>query len=92
VETRTSGSASGTGETDLAKARHRAPARLNWDRDRGRTDLANLALVCANCHHHLHHEGWRITRTPDGRYTTGPPPPTAAARAPAAAGGRRHAA
>ncbi len=44
-----------------------------WGRDGGTTDLDNLTLLCPNCHHHVHHEGWTVTRTAEGRYRTVPP-------------------
>ncbi len=44
-----------------------------WGRDAGATDLDNLTLLCPNCHHHVHHEGWTVTRTADGRHRTVPP-------------------
>lgn len=31
-----------------------------WHRHRGRTDLENGVLLCSNCHHQVHREGWRI--------------------------------
>lgn len=31
-----------------------------WERDRGRTDLANGVLLCTSCHHRLHDDGWQI--------------------------------
>ncbi|GIU99933.1 MAG: hypothetical protein KatS3mg014_1549 [Actinomycetota bacterium] len=50
----------------------------------GRTELANLALVCS-FHHRLHEGGWTLRRDPDGgpawyrpdgsRYVPGPDPP-----------------
>ena len=39
----------------------------------GRTDLANLALVCRAHHRAVHEGGWRLTRDPDGRLTASPP-------------------
>ncbi|WP_062208923.1 HNH endonuclease [Demequina oxidasica] len=31
-----------------------------WDRDGGRTDLANGVLLCTRCHHRVHRDGWKI--------------------------------
>jgi hypothetical protein len=31
-----------------------------WDRDQGRTDLANGVLLCTGCHHRLYSDGWEI--------------------------------
>ena len=46
---------------------------VHWARD-GRTDLANLVLLCHR-HHWLVHEGrWQLVRTDDGRLLTIPPP------------------
>ena len=39
----------------------------------GRTDLANLALVCRAHHRAVHEGGWQLTRQPDGRLTATPP-------------------
>jgi hypothetical protein len=39
----------------------------------GRTDLANLALVCRAHHRAVHEGGWRLARGPDGRLTATPP-------------------
>ncbi len=44
---------------------------IRWWRDGGATDIANLVLVCWNCHFHLHHHGWTVTRSPDGSYRAG---------------------
>jgi 5-methylcytosine-specific restriction protein A len=38
------------------KAHH----RRWWGRDAGPTDLANGALLCESCHHHIHDNGWEI--------------------------------
>ncbi|WP_322410425.1 HNH endonuclease [Microbacterium invictum] len=32
-----------------------------WNRDGGKTDLANGVLLCTGCHHRLHADGWDIT-------------------------------
>ena len=39
----------------------------------GRTDLANLALLCRAHHRAVHEGGWRLDRDPDGRLTATPP-------------------
>jgi hypothetical protein len=50
-----------------------------WE-NRGRTDLANLAWLCA-AHHHQAHEGhWRLTRHANGRLTATSPPASQPAR------------
>jgi HNH endonuclease len=49
--------------------------------DGGRTDLANLALVCRAHHRAVHEGGWRLVRDGDGRLGAIPPhrrQPTAA--------------
>ena len=33
-----------------------------WWRHGGPTDLDNLVLVCASCHHGIHHRGWTVER------------------------------
>lgn len=33
---------------------------LWWKRDAGPTDLANGILLCTNCHHRVHDDGWEI--------------------------------
>ena len=43
-----------------------------WRRHHGRTVVENLALVCWNCHTHIHHHGWQVTRDASGRYRAGP--------------------
>lgn len=48
---------------------------VRWWRDGGATDISNLVLVCWECHHRLHHDGWTVTRDGTGRYRAGPPPP-----------------
>jgi HNH endonuclease len=40
--------------------------------DGGRTDLANLALVCRAHHRAIHEGGWQLTRGLDGRCTATP--------------------
>ena len=46
---------------------------IKWWSRGGLTKLDNLALVCWNCHTHLHQHGWQITEE-GGRYRAGPPP------------------
>jgi hypothetical protein len=46
---------------------------MRWWRDGGMTNLGNLVLVCWNCHSHIHHQGWQVTRDASGRYRAGPP-------------------
>lgn len=43
-----------------------------WRRHKGRTLVANLVLVCWNCHTHIHHHGWQVTVDASGRYHAGP--------------------
>ncbi|WP_420638999.1 DUF222 domain-containing protein [Candidatus Poriferisocius sp.] len=41
----------------------------------GPTDLANLALVCNDCHHNIHDHHWTVTHNPHtNRWHTHPPP------------------
>ena len=41
----------------------------------GPTNLDNLVLVCARCHHNIHDDGWEVTRcSTTGRYDLRPPP------------------
>jgi hypothetical protein len=59
-----------------------------WERG-GPTDIDNLVLACWNCHTHIHHHGWTVSRDPDGRNHAGPPPAqTPAARRPPPMGER----
>jgi len=53
-----------------------------WEHD-GRTDLANLTLLCSHHHHRIHDAGWNLERLdsggltftgPDGRKLQRPPP------------------
>jgi hypothetical protein len=44
-----------------------------WWENGGPTDIENLVLACWSCHTHIHHHGWVVTRTVDGRYRAGPP-------------------
>jgi hypothetical protein len=43
-----------------------------WQRDHGKTDIADGVLLCKHHHLLLHNNGWDITRT-GGRYTLIPP-------------------
>ena len=44
-------------------------------RNGGPTDYPNLVLVCNDCHHDIHDDGWQTTQEPDtGRWKTHPPP------------------
>ncbi|MEI3867582.1 DUF222 domain-containing protein [Microbacterium sp. CCNWLW134] len=64
-----------------------------WDRDGGRTDLANGALLCTGCHHRLHSDGWEITVDGagiDGRVHLVPPPWIDPQRRPRLAGRARY--
>ena len=41
----------------------------------GLTNLDNLVLVCARCHHNIHDDGWEVAKCPStGRYDLRPPP------------------
>lgn len=41
----------------------------------GPTNLDNLVLVCARCHHNVHDDGWEVAKCPTtGRYDLRPPP------------------
>jgi len=40
----------------------------------GPTDIDNLVLVCASCHHNIHDDGWSVCRRHDGTYELRPPP------------------
>ncbi|HYZ13288.1 MAG TPA: DUF222 domain-containing protein [Actinomycetota bacterium] len=71
----------GCGARRFTEAHH-----LRWWRHGGRTDLANLALVCSFHHRLVHEHGWSarrestgdlLWRRPDGtRYESGPSPGT----------------
>ena len=51
-----------------------------WWSKNGPTDLENLALVCDDCHHKIHDDGWQVNRDPDtGKFHLKPPNPTNAA-------------
>ena len=39
----------------------------------GPTKLDNLVPACWSCHHRIHHNGWRILKSPDGNHTLHPP-------------------
>ena len=39
----------------------------------GPTKLDNLVPACWSCHHRIHHDNWRIRRSPDGWHTLHPP-------------------
>lgn len=41
---------------------------LRWWRHGGRTDLANLALLCSHHHHLVHDAGWSIEPLPDATW------------------------
>ena len=44
-------------------------------RNGGPTDYPNLVLVCNDCHHEIHDNGWQTTQDSDtGRWKTHPPP------------------
>jgi NAD-dependent dihydropyrimidine dehydrogenase PreA subunit len=38
----------------------------------GPTNIENLVLVCWNCHTHIHHHGWVVTRDADGLRLSSP--------------------
>jgi hypothetical protein len=69
----------GCGARRFTEAHH-----LRWWRHGGRTDLANLALICSFHHRLVHEHGWSVKREatgdllwrrPDGtRYRSGPSP------------------
>lgn len=41
----------------------------------GPTNLDNLVLVCARCHHNIHDDGWEVAKcSTSGRYDLRPPP------------------
>ncbi len=43
-----------------------------WERDKGRTDLANGVMLCVRCHHDIHRDGWDITVEDNRVYFTPP--------------------
>ncbi len=45
----------------------------HWD-DGGPTQPDNLALVCHDCHHKIHHKNWQVHKPPDQRHQLRPPP------------------
>ncbi len=50
---------------------------ITWWSKNGPTDLDNLVLVCDDCHHKIHDDGWQVHRHPDtGKYNLKPPTPT----------------
>ena len=61
---------------------------VQWWRHGGLTNLDNLLPVCEMHHQNIHHNGWKLTLTPDRTMTitlpdgttmaTGPPPRQAA--------------
>lgn len=57
-----------------------APSRsfahhVKFWRNGGPTDYPNLVLVCNDCHHEIHDDGWQAVQDPDtGRWKTQPPP------------------
>ena len=40
----------------------------------GNTDLDDMCLLCSRCHHNVHDDGWKVHRTPTGKYSLRPPP------------------
>jgi len=45
-----------------------------WWSKNGPTDLENLVLVCNDCHHKIHDDGWQVHKHPDtGKYYLKPP-------------------
>jgi hypothetical protein len=72
----------GCGTRRFAQAHH-----IRWWGQGGRTELANLVLICSFHHKLVHEHGWSIKRTADGdvrwfrpdgiRYRAGPAPPIA---------------
>ncbi|MBN9154027.1 MAG: DUF222 domain-containing protein [Microbacterium sp.] len=64
-----------------------------WERDTGRTDLANGVLLCTGCHHRLHADGWEIRVDGVGIHATVwliPPPWIDSARTPRRGGRSRY--
>ena len=64
-----------------------------WNRDGGRTDLANGVLLCTGCHHRLHSDGWEIVVDGpgiDARVYLVPPPWIDPQRKPRLAGQARY--
>ncbi|MCY4458417.1 MAG: HNH endonuclease, partial [Acidimicrobiaceae bacterium] len=59
-----------------------------WWSNNGPTNLENLVLVCNDCHHKIHDDGWQVHKHPDtGKYFLKPPtqPPTRPAEKPLSA-------
>ena len=46
---------------------------VHW-MDGGPTDLENMCLLCTRCHHKVHDDGWKVQRTPTGRFFLRRPP------------------
>nr|MCQ3814619.1 HNH endonuclease [Acidimicrobiia bacterium] len=45
-----------------------------WWSHNGPTNLENLVLVCNDCHHKIHDDGWQVHKHPDtGKYQLKPP-------------------
>lgn len=58
----------------------RRPARwcqahhlVEWQHD-GKSDIANMCLLCPECHRLIHHSDWRVVMNPDGKPECIPPP------------------
>ncbi len=57
-----------------------APSRcfahhVKFWKNNGPTDYPNLVLVCNDCHHEIHEQGFQVTQDPGtGRWQTHPPP------------------
>ena len=52
----------------ICQAHHIEPASRG-----GPTKLHNLVPACWTCHYRIHHDGWQIRKSPDGRHTLHPP-------------------
>ncbi len=64
-----------------------------WHRDHGRTDLDRGVLLCENCHHRVHNNGWEIRVEGTGvaaRVWFIPPPYVDPSRAPRLGGNARY--
>lgn len=55
-------------EPGICQAHHIEPVSQG-----GPTKLDNLVPACWTCHHRIHHDGWRIHKSPDGNHTLHPP-------------------
>ncbi|MCY4458258.1 MAG: HNH endonuclease, partial [Acidimicrobiaceae bacterium] len=45
-----------------------------WWSNNGPTNLENLVLVCNDCHHKIHDDGWQVHKHPNtGKYQLKPP-------------------